>query len=71
MSERKRWMSDVPEKDNFGDPITGVLIDGKTTMGPWALMTDASFRRYGVGLGTGKGQKYVREEDGIYYKVDG
>lgn len=33
--------------------------DGKTQMGPWAYMCGADFKRYGVGLGTGKGQRLV------------
>ena len=35
-----------------------VFYDGKTTMGPWAWMCNGCFPRYGVGLGTGKGQEY-------------
>jgi len=31
--------------------------DGKTRMGPWAYMCERHFRKLGVGLGTGKGQK--------------
>jgi hypothetical protein len=34
------------------------FIDGKTTMGPWALMCVECSREYGVGLGTGRGQLY-------------
>jgi hypothetical protein len=33
--------------------------DGKTKMGPWADMCETCFRKYGVGLGTGKGQKLI------------
>lgn len=40
------------------------IVDGKTTMGPWANMCWAHFEVLGVGLGTGKGQRleYVTEE---------
>lgn len=34
------------------------FVDGKTKFGPWALMCPKHFKQYGVGLGTGKGQKY-------------
>jgi hypothetical protein len=34
------------------------FIDGKTKMGPWALMCPKCFKHYGIGLGTGYGQKY-------------
>lgn len=33
-------------------------IDGKTKIGPWAYMCLSCFKKYGVGLGIGKGQKY-------------
>jgi hypothetical protein len=33
--------------------------DGKTTMGPWAFMCQADFEFFGVGLGTGLGQRLV------------
>jgi hypothetical protein len=33
--------------------------DGATTHGPWANMCEDCFRKYGVGLGTGRGQKLV------------
>jgi len=35
-----------------------VFYDGKTSLGPWALMCKNCFRRYGIGLGLGKGQMY-------------
>ncbi len=33
--------------------------DGRTTEGPWANMCEYHFQMYGVGLGTGRGQKLV------------
>ena len=33
--------------------------DGKTKMGVWANMCGGCFKKYGVGLGTGKGQKLI------------
>lgn len=33
--------------------------DGKTIMGPWANMCAPHFKQYGVGLGTGRGQRLV------------
>lgn len=35
------------------------LYDGKTKSGPWAYMCKRHFGAYGVGLGTGKGQRLV------------
>lgn len=33
--------------------------DGKTVNGPWANMCTAHFTRYGLGLGTGRGQRLL------------
>lgn len=36
----------------------GTYVDGATTIGPWANMCEGCYRLYGVGLGTGRGQRY-------------
>jgi len=36
----------------------GSFVDGKTKMGPWALMCSECFKEIGIGTGVGKGQKY-------------
>ena len=43
------------------------FVDGKTVFGPWAIMCLNCYRDKGVGLGTGKGQRY----DGKGKKVEG
>jgi len=65
------WVGHVPGKDDFGIPIIDVFYDGKTRAGPWAFMTPAAFANYGVGLGTGRGQKYERQADGRWLKTEG
>jgi hypothetical protein len=50
---------------------TGEFVDGKTAMGPWANMCLTCHKRYGVGLGTGLGQKYRRQMDHRWLKVGG
>ncbi len=35
------------------------LYDGRTTEGVWAHMCQEHFDTYGVGLGTGRGQKFI------------
>ncbi len=37
--------------------------DGKTIYGPWANMCFHHFMNYGIGLGTGKGQRLVMEDE--------
>ena len=65
------WASAVPKKDNFNQLIKDEFIDGKTHYGPWAIMTPASHRTHGVGIGLGKGQKYRKDASGVFVKVGG
>jgi hypothetical protein len=37
------------------------MYDGATTYGPWAFMCRPCFMSFGVGLGTGRGQKLIIE----------
>jgi hypothetical protein len=39
-------------------PLKDFFTDGKTLMGPWALMCDSCERKHGMGHGTGLGQRY-------------
>jgi hypothetical protein len=65
------WLSPVGEVDDFEDKISDEIIDGKTIYGPWALMTPISIKIHGVGrLGTGYGQRYKKQSDGKWLKVD-
>jgi hypothetical protein len=57
------WKTEIPRIDDFGQEVINVFIDGKTIDGPWAIMSLDNFNRYGVGLGTGKGQLYVIKDD--------
>ena len=68
---RVYWAGKIGETDDFGELITDTFIDGKTTIGPWAIMTPASWLRYGVGCGTGKGQRYEKTASGRWLKVEG
>lgn len=65
------WIGTVEAKDDFGETIEDTFIDGKTNRGPWAIMSPKSFKKHGVGLGTGLGQKYKRQPDGRWLKIEG
>ena len=67
------WTGHVPEKDDFGCPIDGEFVDGRIQgRSQWALMSRHSWRMFGCGvLGTGYGQRYRRQEDGCWLKVEG
>lgn len=69
--EDKFWMGSINDKDDFNNPIRNEFIDGRTQMGPWAIMSPESFRQHGVGVGQGKGQWYKKQSDGRWKKIKG
>lgn len=72
MEKKVYWLSPLDAFDDFGDIFTDEMIDGKTKMGPWANMTPASWKEHGVGrLGQGFGQRYKKQSDGKWLKVEG
>lgn len=59
----KKWFGTWPAncdicKTDLSTPPILWFIDGRTKQGPWALMCSQCHYSYGVGLGTGRGQKY-------------
>ena len=72
MEKKVYWLSPLDAFDDFGDMFGDEMIDGKTKMGPWANMTPASWKENGVGrLGQGFGQRYKKQPDGKWMKVEG
>jgi hypothetical protein len=68
----KYWMgSRIGDRDDFDNPIKDQFIDGATRHGPWGIMSPYSHRVHGIGLGTGRGQRYKRQKDGQWLKVEG
>lgn len=56
----RSWQGPPPDKCDLCDkPLTQAFVDGMTTVGPWAMMCLSCHKKYGFGLGTGRGQKYV------------
>lgn len=63
-------------EDDFGQQFTNkegeIIYDAQTRRGPWATMTETSFKQHARGLlGLGKGQKYRRNAEGQLIKVEG
>lgn len=64
----KKWRGTWPAECDicmyFNDGVKTDLrnvpyfVDGATRQGPWALMCPECHAMHGVGLGTGRGQKY-------------
>jgi hypothetical protein len=68
------WLSPVGATDDFNEAIGDVIYDARTIHGPWALMSPASFQLHGGTsgrLGVGYGQRYDRQADGRWLKVEG
>jgi len=59
VEEKVYWRGGKPEKcDLCSRELVGWFVDGKTRMGPWAVIGKCCFKEFGVGLGTGRGQRY-------------
>ena len=52
-------MHTVGECNLCGKDRLSEFVDGKTRMGPWANMCLPCYRKVGVGLGVGRGQRYA------------
>ncbi len=70
-NEEVKWMGsktcDFCHKD-----IDDILIDGKTRIGPWAVMCSNCHIRFGYPtFGKGIGQKYKKNSDGDFIKIEG
>jgi hypothetical protein len=66
------WISPLGPRDDFGMPYGDVMYDAKIKTGPWANMAEQSWHVFGSGkLGTGYGQKYKKQADSRWLKVDG
>lgn len=55
----KVWMGTTPVVcQQCGEECKARFYDAKSRYGPWALFCHLCFEAFGVGLGTGKGQRY-------------
>lgn len=43
------------------------MYDAKTVSGQWGCLCTSCFHLHGVGLGTGRGQRYIAGDDGNFY----
>ena len=71
-SKKKTWIGEPPSVcDMCNLPITKEFIDAKTCYGVWGCLCFDCHETYGVGLGEGRGQKYVlNNESNLFENVD-
>lgn len=58
-------VAEIPNCDlcrGWRNKIVPAAFDGKTKFGPWANMCEDDFTLYGIGLGTGRGQRLIKRE---------
>lgn len=67
----KYWTGSPPDEDDFGQKISDVFYDAKSKLGPWGFMNPETFKFYGVGVGSGRGQRYEKQLDGKWLKTEG
>jgi len=66
------WTGTPVSECNICDTkIEEVFIDGATWRGAWAIMCPNCYASHGIGLGLGKGQKFVKQDDERWLKVEG
>jgi len=74
-AQKRYWMGTDPKAcDICRKDFEDTFIDGATLRGPWANMCPACWDR-GLGLGgactEGRGQKYQKQADGRWLKIEG
>lgn len=71
MAKEVEWLSSN-KCDYCGKEIDDILIDGRTKTGPWATMCKSCHKKYGVNkFGVGFGQKYKKNSEGKFIKIEG
>ncbi len=57
---KNSWAGEIPQRcDICGETLFEGFVDGRIrNQSVWAIMCPRCYKRFGAGLGTGKGQKY-------------
>ena len=61
------WMGKIEKCQICNHPFGNTMYDANLRHVSWANVCEPCFNKFGQGLGTGKGQKYERQEDGRWY----
>ena len=57
--------------DICGNECVDILYDAKTNLRCWATMCKKCYIKHGLGVGTGVGQKYIKNKHGKFQKIAG
>lgn len=73
VDRKVHWAGEPPTECQLsGRKITTSFVDGRVPgHGSWAFMHPAYFKEYGGTFGTGRGQRYEKQENGRWLKVEG
>jgi hypothetical protein len=73
VGQKRYWLGTVDEFDSFNRLICDEFIDGRVHGDlVWAIFTPDSWKHFGCKrLGTGYGQRYRKQADGRWLKVEG
>lgn len=68
------WLGEVHALDDLGNPIHDEFVDGcveiKERRG-WGIFVPTAYAALGGEFGTGRGQRYRKQEDGRWLKIEG
>lgn len=62
---KKTWAGETV-CDICGEEIVDTLYDARIREGCWATLCESCWKVHGIGLGIGKGQKYVVNSQGEF-----
>lgn len=71
MSKAKVYVNAPLTCDTCEKELEHVMYDAATVFGSWANLCQTCYVRYGTGLGTGKGQRYSKQDNGQWVKTGG
>lgn len=67
-----KWVGTPPKGcDICGLEFTDEFIDGRTIYGAWAFLCLECHQTKGCGFGTGNGQRFKKQAEGFWVKVEG
>lgn len=68
----RTWAGTAPTIcDLNGEKLETAFVDGRLRFGGWGMFCVTCHEQFGIGLGTGRGQKYEKQPSGVWLKTGG